>query len=946
MGFGGLVLVLLAGALASSHLLDKHQPTRNLTCSQGLDQCRVETREFQPEPLNAGPVEVSGLDVKAALCCKDQKCSACLLITVRLKILDEEEVSGEQLEDEDKEDDEDDGERLSGASVTVCFYSGPNLPNYKVISFKVTPAARQNPGNAQLTLVEYRDVFLGSTVNVTVRSLNRTVTLPRPKEAPRVLPVFGREKGVVELKVAEEDAGQAEPLRICVKRGPEGMCQKSSTVIPLHTVTPCMCIEAWVEGSMSRSASCPFAEYQEFRENVWRNMSLSVGHSETNDGRPMLRWTLSAPCRVKAEVWPCRIGVGSGQSCREVDGFRQRCNGSSNWREDSATLWTSGEFVDVSSENLLLHCVMFQAEGRTFGPVCQHDTQRGRWSVLVLMALLVFILVGVAVCFLRNRLRGVLATDEQSRTGQDRTGQDRAGQGRAGQGRTGQGRTGQGRTGQGRTGQDRTGQGRTGQGRAGQGRTGQGRAGQGRTGQGRAGQGRTGQGRAGQDRAGQGRAGQGRTGQGRTGQGRAGQGRTGQDRAGQGRAGQGRAGQSRTEQGRAGQDRAEQGRTGQGRAGQGRAGQDRTGQDRAGQSRTGQSRTEQGRTEQDRAGQDRAGQDRTGQDRTGQSRTGQDRTGQSRTEQDRTGQDRAGQGRAGQGRTEQDRAGQDRTGQDRTGQGRTGQGRAGQDRTGQGRTGQGRTGQDSCCVSDWETSHSPGGARGEVLLLHASGSDVAEAALVCRLGVELSELGFAVSLDLWSQAELSSLGPGPWLHSKLDLLQRRGGKALLVLSDSALGAAQACWDGWSGETTRAAGPPPAKMDRTAWDKPSPCLSDVFGSALSYVFSMYQKGGATEHFVLVHLDSRKLLNGERAMPLLFQGLQLYTLPSESRQLLGQLCPERQESFSMRLKRLLWLRRASGRLTKGLKDAGKGSRPHSQSVLTQVEILEEERLPLHV
>ncbi|XP_017580000.1 uncharacterized protein il17rc isoform X2 [Pygocentrus nattereri] len=660
MGLGGFVLVLLAGALASSELLEKHQLRQTLTCSQGLDECTAD-ESFRVEPLDSGPVEVTGLGVKAALCCRNnQKCKACLLISVRLRILENEEISGGQL-GEDADEDKDD------AAVTVCYYSGPSLPRYKVISFRVTPAARKSREH-ELTVVEDKGVYLGSSVNVRVRSFNRSATFPLQRKVcpsaeveecekcrtPRVVAVTDEQRGVVNLTVADEDTGQLQLLQMCVKRGEQGLCLQSSSSVPLHAVTPCMCFEVWMEGSTCRSKLCPFSEKEEFRGNVLRNTSLSVVHSKTNEGRPALSWNLAAPCRLEAEVWPCRMDAGSGQGCGEVLGFRVKRNESSQWWENNATLWTSGSFVDIGSKDRFLHCVMFEVDGKIFGPLCQHDTHRQRWSVPVLAMLLFLSLVGVAVCFLRSRLRG--------------------------------------------------------------------------------------------------------------------------------------------------------------------------------------------------------------------------------------------------------------------------------------------------CISDWERSHCSAEARGEVLLLHASGADVLEAGLVCQLGTELSELGFGVSLDLWSQAELSSLGPGPWLHSKLGLLQRRRGKALLVLSGSALDTAQACWDSWIGE--KKGGPEGAKKDQTAWCKPTPCFSDVFGSALSCIFSAHLKGGTAERFVLVHFDSQKLINGGRAMPMLFQGLELYSLPSESRQLLAELCPEQPESFSMRIKKLLWLRRASRHLTKGLKNSGKRLWPQAQSVLTQVEILEEETLPLHM
>ncbi|XP_072521701.1 interleukin-17 receptor C isoform X2 [Salminus brasiliensis] len=643
MGFWGSVLILLAGTVASSALLESHHPTQDIICSEGLDKCNKEEGSFLVQQVDFGPVEVSGVDVKPFLCCRDQKCEACLLITIQLQILNEEESSGaESAEGEDEDD----------AGITVRYYSGPNLPQYRRISFTVTTAARRNRANAELRVVEYRDVFLGSRVNVTVNSFNLSVTLPPLSEVcpyadleecktPRVIPLIDRLKKVVELKVVDEDVTHPEPLHICVKRGLMGTCWKSQSSIPLHTITSCMCFEAWTNGS--RTAHCPFSKSEEFRENAVRNVSLSVGHTKSNEGRPVLSWTLSAPCRLEAEVWPCRMGAGSGSDCKEVPGFRVQRNKSSKWSENNTVLWTSGAFEDFSSERHFLHCVMFKVDGRISDPVCQHDTHRGRWSMPVLVMLLLFCLVGIGVCLLRRRFRG--------------------------------------------------------------------------------------------------------------------------------------------------------------------------------------------------------------------------------------------------------------------------------------------------CVSDWEKTHHSGEAGGEVLLLHACGTDPGS---VCALAVQLSELGFGVCLDLWSQKEVGSWGPGPWFHSKLTQLQKHGGKALVVLSDSALDMAEACWDSWTGE-----GAGVGKQGK-ADNRTPPCFSDVFGSALNCIFSAHLKGGAAEHFTLVHFDSQGLV--KKDMPELFRGLELYDLPSESHQLLAQLCPERPGSISMRLKRLLWLRTASRRLTKGLKSSGKGLRPHADSVLTQEETLEEETLPL--
>lgn len=70
-----------------------------------------------------------------------------------------------------------------------------------------------------------------------------------------------------------------------------------------------------------------------------KNVSLSVGHSETNEGRPALNWNVSAPCKLEVEVWPCQMAVHVGGGCREVPGFRKTI--STGWNENISTLWVS-----------------------------------------------------------------------------------------------------------------------------------------------------------------------------------------------------------------------------------------------------------------------------------------------------------------------------------------------------------------------------------------------------------------------------------------------------------------------------------------------------------------------------------------------------------------------------------------------------------------------------
>ncbi|XP_069045750.1 interleukin-17 receptor C isoform X2 [Lepisosteus oculatus] len=161
--------------------------------------------------------------------------------------------------------------------------------------------------------------------------------------------------------------------------------------------------------------------------------------------------------------------------------------------------------------------------------------------------------------------------------------------------------------------------------------------------------------------------------------------------------------------------------------------------------------------------------------------------------------------------------------------------------------------------------------RGQVVLLYPPDDEPALPALVCRLGSALAALGFSVSLDLWSQAELSALGPVPWLHARLGQLQRHGGKVVLILTRGAWERAEA----WARGRLVPSGSP---------------YSDVFSASLSCILADCLQGRAGERFLLARFESAPLLplharegshgTGSLLLPEIFRGLPLYSLPSQS------------------------------------------------------------------
>ncbi|XP_029361436.1 uncharacterized protein LOC115045746 isoform X2 [Echeneis naucrates] len=201
-----------------------------------------------------------------------------------------------------------------------------------------------------------------------------------------------------------------------------------------------------------------------------------------------------------------------------------------------------------------------------------------------------------------------------------------------------------------------------------------------------------------------------------------------------------------------------------------------------------------------------------------------------------------------------------------------------------------------------------------VVLLYPPDDNQALPELICLLGSSLQALGFSVSLDLWSQAELSVLGPVPWLHSRLDRLKRQGGKVVLILTQATWKRAEE-WGAQLWERNR---------DRVEEDSgrnyPASSASvDVFSASLSCILADYFQGRAGERFMLAQFGSLppRPPGGFRPLPELFRGLHVYSLPSQSLGFLTELAgPQKIASAATRRKRTGGLRVASRALAKRL------------------------------
>ncbi|KAI1890322.1 hypothetical protein AGOR_G00152540 [Albula goreensis] len=163
-----------------------------------------------------------------------------------------------------------------------------------------------------------------------------------------------------------------------------------------------------------------------------------------------------------------------------------------------------------------------------------------------------------------------------------------------------------------------------------------------------------------------------------------------------------------------------------------------------------------------------------------------------------------------------------------------------------------------------------GGAH--VLLICPPDVSPSLASQVSRLGSALCKLGFSVTADLWSRAQLGALGPVPWLHAQLSHLEQEGGRAVLILTREALeGAGQS-----GGRETRKG------------QAPSP-YTDVFAAALGCVVADHLQGSARGRFTLAHFEPLPL--GGALGPLQLSGTRPYSLPAQSLGFLAELTGRR-------------------------------------------------------
>ncbi|XP_067094598.1 interleukin-17 receptor C-like isoform X2 [Osmerus mordax] len=434
-----------------------------VTCSQGNSTCTVEDI-FLPMDKVFGSEAIWNLEVQAKLCCTWDACSPCIFISIQLN------RSLDQVRGQD-----------DNANIMVCYSPVAFMPACKNIHFNITAATAPEAIHAQLSLVvcEPKSVLFSSDVSVNVGSLHHMVKVPSVDEVcstehqglveacdvPRIGADIDQIRGVVNLS-AEHKSDNLFPLKMCLKQERNGTCKKwTEKAIPLHSVSPCMCIQMWwdkVDERSHRSESCPFKNtgkrqcvfksnfklylcspfhkntgllrifiskvlwsavlqvdvektrsiltifvvvQEAFQSNVWANVSVSVVQGQMNSGGSMLSWNVSTPCRLEAEVWLCQRDAGVG-GCREQRSSRQPlANGP--WMENRKGLWqVQGAFEDIESCVDLCMMVKIQGMDKNIGPFCPNVyASRWRMSLLVLVIVLLICIAVLGVCFLHSTVK-------------------------------------------------------------------------------------------------------------------------------------------------------------------------------------------------------------------------------------------------------------------------------------------------------------------------------------------------------------------------------------------------------------------------------------------------------------------------------------------------------------------------------------------------------------
>uniref|UniRef100_A0A667Z5I3 SEFIR domain-containing protein n=1 Tax=Myripristis murdjan TaxID=586833 RepID=A0A667Z5I3_9TELE len=360
---------------------------------QGLTDCHVSSAYLDDAvPLDPeDTVDVGRVELKVYLCCSDrQDCELCLQINITVR--GSRHYCWTQVQ-----------------FIYIVILLSWHYPNCSV---------------SQLKLVLTEKAHFGSPVKVHVYAHTQTthdITIPSLQEGemycnhtPRLRAVTDHEKGIVHVQLDSTKTSQEVLMcQLVWNEMPGKVLQwrrgQREMIFSLNSVAPCMCFQVWWAGKALRRESCPFKNQQEILERMQHNVSVSMEEVQMREGDMALSWTVNAPCRLEAEVWLCKKDSARGH-CEEVTGSRQRMHNYAHagWRTTGNGHWKKGEFVNVSSHPSI--CVQIKVHGTTsyLEPHCPFATPRWRWSLPLLIGLLLFCLAILAAYFVQGVMKGYM----------------------------------------------------------------------------------------------------------------------------------------------------------------------------------------------------------------------------------------------------------------------------------------------------------------------------------------------------------------------------------------------------------------------------------------------------------------------------------------------------------------------------------------------------------
>ncbi|KAF5893212.1 interleukin-17 receptor C-like isoform X1, partial [Clarias magur] len=389
-------------------------------------------------------VNVSGLSAHALLCSSLQGLRPCLRIFINVTPAgshEEAALSGE-VSYNDKRGENSLHEHGSGLeqsvytsmSFQVC-YQGPDFSGSKEITF--TPLSSDDHTTRQMwisLIVELREDDFGSTVtvfssNIYKPTFTKDIKLPAIDQVcsqglaiaqckvPILFSEINPRTGMAELRVGDLSSDEGHDLQACQRMEKDGPClrlewKENPLMIPMSSVAPCLCFQIWWMNGL-RKMFCPFLNKTALSVS---NISVSVVESSTHDGAmgknsTALVWSITAPCRLEAEIQLCKKTSGFNKDCDVTDELKNsrdhiHSHQHPKWNLINKQHWQlQGEFAQVERHSSL--CVQINVKGIKghFDLVCPFESARTHWSLFLLVSVLVMCLAVLGAYVLQGLLK-------------------------------------------------------------------------------------------------------------------------------------------------------------------------------------------------------------------------------------------------------------------------------------------------------------------------------------------------------------------------------------------------------------------------------------------------------------------------------------------------------------------------------------------------------------